>query len=99
MRAVPSRSRQASGRDANSTDAAASLLVHELVEARADNTPHALAVAAGRNRLSYLELNRRASALAGELSRRGAGPDRVVAVLIRRSPDLVVAQLAVLKAG
>jgi amino acid adenylation domain-containing protein len=71
----------------------------ELVEAQVERTPDALAVVYGEQHLTYAELNRRANQLAYELRRHGAGPDRLVGVCVERSPDLIVALLAVVKAG
>jgi len=70
-----------------------------LVERQAARVPGALAVLAGDGELSYGELNARANRLARYLIGLGAGPERVVAVVLGRSVDLVVALLAVLKAG
>ncbi|MGH3783323.1 MAG: AMP-binding protein, partial [Pseudonocardiaceae bacterium] len=49
--------------------------------------------------LTYVELEVRANRLARLLIQRGAGPERVVALALPRSVELVVAQLAVVKAG
>ncbi|WP_037690324.1 AMP-binding protein, partial [Streptomyces lavendulae] len=49
--------------------------------------------------LTYAELNTRANRLAHHLVDQGIGPDTVVAVSLHRSLDMVVALLAVLKAG
>ena len=49
--------------------------------------------------LTYAELNGRANRLARLLVRHGVGTESLVAVLMDRSADLVVALLAVLKAG
>ncbi len=49
--------------------------------------------------LSYADLEARANRLAHLLVARGAGPDQVVALALPRSADIVIAQLAVLKAG
>ncbi|TYB42788.1 non-ribosomal peptide synthetase [Actinomadura chibensis] len=68
-------------------------------EEQAARTPGAPAVAHGDVRLGYAELEARANRLAHRLIRRGAGPGRLVAVMLDRSPDLVVALLAVLKSG
>jgi amino acid adenylation domain-containing protein/non-ribosomal peptide synthase protein (TIGR01720 family) len=61
--------------------------------------PGAVAVEFGDQRLSYRELDTASSRLARLLLARGAGPERVVALLLDRSADLVIAVLAVLKAG
>jgi nonribosomal peptide synthetase DhbF len=49
--------------------------------------------------MSYAELNARANQLARHLVSLGAGPERLVAVAMDRSLELVVAVLAVLKSG
>ncbi len=68
-------------------------------EAQVRCTPQAIAVSSGSSSLSYDELNRRANRLAFHLMGLGVGPDVPVGVLLSRSTDLVVAILAVLKAG
>ncbi|GGR44854.1 hypothetical protein GCM10010497_55350 [Streptomyces cinereoruber] len=49
--------------------------------------------------LDYRELDERANRLARELLARGAGPGRFVALVLHRSPELLVSVLAVLKSG
>ncbi|WP_369050299.1 amino acid adenylation domain-containing protein [Burkholderia gladioli] len=73
--------------------------VHELVEAQAGQMPEAIAVVAGDEQLSYGELNARANRLARYLVKLGVGPDIPVAVCAERSVAMVVALLAVFKAG
>ncbi|MET7383116.1 amino acid adenylation domain-containing protein [Streptomyces sp. NPDC005526] len=70
-----------------------------LFEAQVRRTPHATALAAAEETLSYEELNTRANRLARLLVAHGAGPERVVAIALPRSPGLVVVLLAVLKSG
>ncbi|GLW49508.1 non-ribosomal peptide synthetase [Streptomyces sp. NBRC 14336] len=70
-----------------------------LFEDRAAETPHAIALVAGEQELSFAELNERANRLAHALIARGAGPDDLVAVMLPRTADAVVAWLGVLKAG
>ncbi|MEU1056791.1 amino acid adenylation domain-containing protein, partial [Streptomyces sp. NPDC005876] len=70
-----------------------------LVEAQAERTPDETAVVAGDVSLTYREVTARVGRLARELARRGVGRESVVAVSLPRSADLVVALLAVLKAG
>ncbi|MFD3716954.1 amino acid adenylation domain-containing protein, partial [Streptomyces sp. NPDC058677] len=62
-------------------------------------SPGAVAVCCDGVALSYRELDARANGLARLLIERGAGPERLVAVALERSVDLVVALLAVVKAG
>ncbi|WP_224282082.1 non-ribosomal peptide synthetase, partial [Streptomyces sp. LS1784] len=66
-------------------------------QVRAD--PAAVALTDGEAALTYGELNARANRLAHALIDRGVGPERLVALALPRSADLVVAVLAVLKAG
>ena len=73
--------------------------ISELFEAQVGRTPDAVAVVFGRERLSYAEVNARANRLARYLVERGAGPEDFVALVLPRSIELIVAILAVLKAG
>ncbi|MFF3739348.1 amino acid adenylation domain-containing protein [Streptomyces sp. NPDC002566] len=73
--------------------------VHELYAARAAAQPSHPALEFGAQVLSYAELDARANRLAHELAARGTGPGDLVALLLPRSPEMVVALLAVLKAG
>ncbi|WP_081872873.1 non-ribosomal peptide synthetase [Nocardia otitidiscaviarum] len=59
----------------------------------------AVAVRGDGRTLTYRELDDRVNRLARELVRRGVGPETLVAVALPRSPELVVALLAVIKAG
>ncbi len=70
-----------------------------LVEAQVDRTPEAIAVTSGDRQLTFFELNQRANQLAHHLRDLGAGPDQLVGVCLGRSVDLVVALLAIVKAG
>ncbi|MFE2322531.1 amino acid adenylation domain-containing protein [Streptomyces sp. NPDC059385] len=62
-------------------------------------SPAKPAVSLGTEELDYAELNGRANRLARLLVELGAGPEQPVAVMLPRSPGLVVAALAALKAG
>ncbi|MEU8686367.1 amino acid adenylation domain-containing protein [Streptomyces sp. NPDC048611] len=71
----------------------------ELFEAQVERSPEARAVAFGTEAVTYRELDARANRMARYLVGRGVGPESLVAVALPRSADLVVALLAVLKAG
>ena len=76
--------------------------LHELLEARAAAQPGAIAVRFADEELSYETLHARANQLAALLLARLDGrpvSGRRVAVALERSTDLLVALLAVLKAG
>jgi amino acid adenylation domain-containing protein len=74
-------------------------LIHELFEAQAEKTPNAIALVYEEKSLTYSELNAQANRLARRLRELGVGPDAHVAIVLERSMDLVVAQLATLKCG
>jgi amino acid adenylation domain-containing protein len=73
--------------------------IHELFEAQAKRTPEATAVVFADERVSYGELNRRANRWAHYLRTNGVKPETRVGICTERSVDMVVALLAVLKAG
>ncbi|MEU6352023.1 amino acid adenylation domain-containing protein [Streptomyces sp. NPDC047072] len=71
----------------------------ELFRSQAARTPDALALVFGEQRLTYAELDERVERTARVLAGMGVGPERTVAVALPRSLDLVVALLAVHRAG
>ncbi|MCQ4163486.1 non-ribosomal peptide synthetase [Tahibacter harae] len=73
--------------------------LHEWVAQQAAATPDAIALDWNEVRLDYATLNRRANQLAHHLRGLGVATERVVGVCLERSADLIVALLAVLKAG
>ncbi|MDX3225470.1 non-ribosomal peptide synthase/polyketide synthase [Streptomyces sp. ME19-01-6] len=74
-------------------------LVPELFRAQAARTPDAVAVSDGEAALSYAALDARARRVAGRLAGHGAAPESVVALLVPRSVDAVVAMVGVMAAG
>ncbi|WP_322986209.1 non-ribosomal peptide synthase/polyketide synthase [Streptomyces sp. S584] len=66
---------------------------------QAARTPDAPALVADDARMTYAELDAASDRLAHYLTRHGAGPGRLVAVAMERSPETVAALLAVLKTG
>ncbi|MEV6623800.1 amino acid adenylation domain-containing protein [Amycolatopsis sp. NPDC051106] len=71
----------------------------ELFAAQAARTPDAVAVESGGAAWSYAELDARSSRLARHLVGLGVGPERLVAVALPRSLEMVAAVLGVVKAG
>ncbi|MGW3178997.1 non-ribosomal peptide synthase/polyketide synthase [Kitasatospora sp. NPDC001119] len=70
-----------------------------LFAAQAARTPHAPALTDGQRSWTYRDLADRVERLARDLRRRGAGPERTVALVLPRSMELVAAELAVVRAG
>jgi amino acid adenylation domain-containing protein len=75
------------------------VFVHEAFELRARAAPTATAVRFKTERLSYGELNTRANQLSHQLQRLGIGRASRVVVCVQPGFDIVVALLAVFKAG
>jgi amino acid adenylation domain-containing protein/FkbM family methyltransferase len=73
--------------------------LHRLIEQQVKRTPASPAVSFEGHKLTYEELDRRANVLAASLIGLGVHPDRLVALLVHRSVDVVVGILATLKAG
>ena len=71
----------------------------ELFEAQVARTPDAVAVVFEDKSLTYGELNQRANQLAHYLIGAEAGPETIVGIALERSPEMIVALLAILKAG
>ncbi len=73
--------------------------LHHLFEVQAERTPEAVAVTFEAETLTYQALNERANQLARYLRSLGVGPGVCVGVYMRRSLEMVIGLLGVLKAG
>jgi natural product biosynthesis luciferase-like monooxygenase protein len=73
--------------------------VHGQIAEQVARAPEAVALIAGPEVLTYGELDLRANRLARHLQSLGVGPDVLVGVCLPRTADLVVAVLAIHKAG
>ncbi|KAG0332974.1 hypothetical protein BG004_001018, partial [Podila humilis] len=73
--------------------------IHHLFENQVEKFPEAIAIIHDERKLTYLELNSLANYLAHQISQAGVAPGDYVALLFERSIELVVTELAVLKAG
>jgi amino acid adenylation domain-containing protein len=75
------------------------LLVHQLFEQQAAQNPHAPALLFEDQTLTFSEINSRANQLARHLLSRELEPEARVGVMLPRTPDVLVALLAILKVG
>ena len=73
--------------------------IHQLFEESVARSPSAVAVVCGRRSLTYGRLNARANQLARHLRTLGITAGAHVGVCLRRSPEMIVALLGILKAG
>jgi aspartate racemase len=73
--------------------------VHQLFEQQVEQSPDAVAVIYGDQKLTYRQLNVRANQLARYLNKLGVGPEVLVGICLERSLEIVIAVLGILKAG
>lgn len=73
--------------------------IHDLFAKQVDQTPDKTALVFRDDSLSYRELDERSNFLAQHLQELGVGPDKLVAIAIERSLEMVIGLLAILKAG
>ncbi|WP_156484151.1 non-ribosomal peptide synthetase, partial [Janthinobacterium agaricidamnosum] len=71
----------------------------EIFERSAAATPDAIAIACGDVQWRYGELDAMAERVAGALQQRGIGPETLVALCARRTPETMACLLGVAKAG
>jgi amino acid adenylation domain-containing protein len=75
------------------------LATHELIALQAVRTPGAIALVDGTSQLTFAELDMRSGQLAARLTALGAQPEEVVGVCLERGIDMMIAFLAIWKAG
>src|SRR5215469_13237862 len=73
--------------------------IHEVFEAQARKTPAAIALSFQQQAMTYSELDEQANQLAQFLVTQNIKAETPVALYLERTPRMVVAILAVLKAG
>ncbi|MFN5969836.1 MAG: non-ribosomal peptide synthase/polyketide synthase [Microcystis sp.] len=73
--------------------------IHQLIEEQAARTPDGVAVVFENQQLTYAELNSQANQLADYLRSLGLETEVIVGLCVERSLDMIVALIAILKAG
>ncbi|MGP4086244.1 amino acid adenylation domain-containing protein [Streptomyces sp. KR55] len=73
--------------------------IADMLTAQVARTPDAVALVFGERALTYAELDAHINRIARLLLTRGAGPEKVVALALPRSIDMVAALFAVLRTG
>ncbi|WP_017653093.1 non-ribosomal peptide synthetase [Fortiea contorta] len=73
--------------------------IHHLFEAQVEKTPTDVAVIFAHQKLTYRELNNRVNQLAHYLQNVGVKPETLVGICMERSIEMVIAILAIMKAG
>jgi amino acid adenylation domain-containing protein len=71
----------------------------QLFEAQVDKSPDAIAVVFEDQTLTYGALDARANQLAHHLRDLGVGPETVVGLCVKRSPEMIIGLIGILKAG
>lgn len=73
--------------------------IHQLFEAQVKRTPNAIAVSGGEKSLTYAELNERANRVAHHLIDLGVKPETLVGIFLKRTEEVLVCIIGILKAG
>ncbi len=71
----------------------------ERISTQSQRTPHAIAIRFEDQSISYQALEESSNQLARYLAQQGIGPEKIVGILLDRSPELIISIIAVLKAG
>ncbi len=93
------RERLLFGWNATKSEYATNQCIHQLIEEQVQRSPDAIALVCEEMQISYSELERRSNQLARLLRQRGVGPELLVGLCMRRSVEMVVALLGILKVG
>jgi amino acid adenylation domain-containing protein len=73
--------------------------LHTIFQERAREAPERIALSAQHDSMSYRELDARSDRLASDLVELGVGPEVLVGLCARRSPEAIVGMLGILKSG
>lgn len=96
---LPGERESLTGTWAGSREPVPNETVADMLAAQVARTPDAVALVFGERALTYVELDAHINRIARLLLARGAGPEKVVALALPRSIDMVAALFAVLRTG
>ncbi|WP_251577028.1 non-ribosomal peptide synthetase [Paenibacillus sp. MER TA 81-3] len=74
-------------------------VIQELFQERVTKSPGFTAILHGNQQLSYIELDECSNAIANSLRKMGIGRNQIVAILLERSGDMIIAMLGIIKSG
>ncbi|NET12212.1 MAG: amino acid adenylation domain-containing protein [Okeania sp. SIO1H6] len=74
-------------------------LIHQIFESQVELYPNNIAVVFEEQKLTYAELNYQANQLAHYLQKKGVEAETIVGIFMDRSLEVIIAILAILKAG
>ncbi len=75
------------------------MAIHHLIEVQAEANPQKVAIVSGSQKMTYGQLNQLANQLAFYLLEHGFAPGKPIGLSLRRSPEMIVTLLGILKAG
>ncbi|MCX7920707.1 MAG: amino acid adenylation domain-containing protein [Clostridia bacterium] len=98
---LPAKEKELLLYDFNDTraDYAKGKIIHQLFEEQVEKTPDNAAAVFGDSQLTYSELNSRANQLARKLRENGVTADSIVALVVKRSLEMMIGIMGILKAG
>ena len=96
---TPAEMQAVAAMNATSTPFASDACVHEVIAGQAAAMPDQVAITWRGGDVSFRALDARVTALAARLMARGVKPGAIVGLCLERTPDLLVAMLAIMKAG
>ena len=96
---TPAEMLAVSAMNATSVPFASDACVHEVIALQTAETPDHIAISWRGGDMSFRALDARVTALAARLMARGIKPGAVVGLCLERTPDLLVAILAIMKTG
>nr|WP_242855711.1 AMP-binding protein [Ruminiclostridium josui] len=70
-----------------------------MFEEQVEKTPDNIAISFGDRNITYKELNQKSNQVARLLQEKGILRNSIVAIVLERSPEMIIGALGVLKAG